>query len=438
RADGRRLDLSGRAGEKPVVRGTGTLDGDWPASLAIDTAVFPAQALVDAFPQARALGATLGARGDLKLDLDLLRPGGFRYAASDLVLSGAVRDFGWSTDPFRLAGDAETLTVEGARITARGTTLSLDGRVALAPTARFDLAVAGDADLEAITLAQPELRLGGKASLPVRLAGTPEAPDTTGDLTLDGVRGRFEGARWSELTLRARFLGSDVDVEELTARLLGGRLRAGGRLPLRPRARENPVRLTFEATDVDLARVMDVETRAQPGASLLVSVDGEIESGEPAVAALRGHGRISRLESKSPEGAFGLDAPASWTLEGGRFVQSPLRVTGPQGTLEAAAEAILGGEAPGGTAQMEGPFDLAILSPFLPDATVSGPARIDAQARWGGEGLRLDGGLSVKEARIALEEVAFAATSVSADVRLLGDRASLEATGAAGEGRLRA
>src|SRR5262249_32630373 len=62
RADGRRLDLSGRAGEKPVVRGTGTLDGDWPASLAIDTAVFPAQALVDAFPQARALGATLGAR----------------------------------------------------------------------------------------------------------------------------------------------------------------------------------------------------------------------------------------------------------------------------------------------------------------------------------------------------------------------------------------
>jgi outer membrane protein insertion porin family len=438
RADGRRLDVSGEAGDKPLVRGTGTLDGDWPASLAIDTAALPVQALVDAFPQARSLGTTLAARGEVKLDLDLLRPAGFRYAASDLALSGTVRDFGWSTEPFRVAGNEEALTVEAAKVTARGTTLSVDGRVPLTSTARFDLAIEGDADLEAVTLARPDLRFGGKASLRVRLAGTPEAPDTTGELSLAGARGRFEGARWSELTLRARFLGSEVDVEELTGRLLGGRLHAEGRLPLRPRAGESPARLAFEATDVDLARLMDVETRTQSGTSLLVSVDGEVESDQPALAALRGHGRIARLESKSPEGTVGLDAPAEWTLGDGRFVQSPLRLTGPHGTLEAEAEARLAGEARGGTARIEGPFDLTVVSPFLPDTLASGPARIDARARWGGEGLRVDGGLTVKDARIALEEVAFAATAVSGEVQFLGDRASLEATGTVGEGRLRA
>jgi outer membrane protein assembly factor BamA/autotransporter translocation and assembly factor TamB len=437
RADGRGLDLAGRSGDKDVLRGTGRLEGDWPASLTIDTAALPLQAVVDAFPEARALAATAVAQGELKIDVALLRPEALRYAASGLSLSGRLRDLAWSTETFRLEGDRESVSIGGLRMSARGTSLSVDGKVPLAPAGRFDLAVVGDSDLDALSLLRPDLRPGGKASLRLQLAGTAEEPEATGDLFLDGARGRFEGARWSELGLRARFLGREVEVEELKARLLGGRLQARGRLPLRPLAEDARARLSVEATDVDLARVIDPEARTA-GASLLVSVEGEIESERPGLAGMRGRGRITRLESKSPEGTFGLDAPAAWTLEAGRFVQSPLRLTGPRGTLEAQAEALLAGEAAGGSASVEGPFDLLILTPFLPDTTVAGPAQADVRARWGRDGLHLEGSLRADAATIAVEPLAFTATAVTGDVRFGGARASLEAAGVAGEGRLRA
>ena len=245
----------------------------------------------------------------------------------------------------------------------------------------------------------PEDRATGTATLQLRVAGTAAAPEVTGEASIDGARGRFEGARWRDLRVRARFLGSEAEVEELSARVLGGTLSARGRVPLRELGKGAAARLTFEAKDVDLARLLDADLRLEAGATFLVSIEGEVVATAPTLSGVRARGRVSRLESKSPEGTVGLDAPAEWRLEDGRFEQDPLRLTGPLGTLVARVEARLGGGPPGGTAAITGPFDLRFLSPFVPDTTLSGPATVDVRASWGGDRLRLDGEPEGREAR---------------------------------------
>jgi outer membrane protein assembly factor BamA/autotransporter translocation and assembly factor TamB len=438
RADGRRIELAGRAGDAAFLKGAGDLDGDWPVRFEIDAGALPAQALLDAFPAAREYEATLAAQGTVSVEVPLGAPERLRYSAEGLRASGKVRRLEWTVEPFRVEGDRHALSVGGLRLATERTSLAVDGRVALAPSATFDLAVDGKADLEALGLVLPGDRLDGDAALQLRVAGTGEAPEVTGEATLDDGRGRHEGARWDGLKLRARFLGREAEVDELSARVLGGSVTARGRLPLLRLGSGEPARLSFEAKDVDLARMLDADLRLDAAASFLVSVEGQIESTAPSVAALRGRGRLVRLESKSPEGTMGLDAPAEWRLEDGRFALDPLRLTGPLGTLEARAEARFSGGAPGGSATIAGPLDLRFVSPFVPDTTLSGPARIDARASWGKDGVRLEGGVKVEGARVVLEGLAFAVSQVTGELRFLGDRVALEATGSAGDGKLQA
>jgi outer membrane protein assembly complex protein YaeT len=170
-----------------------------------------------------------------------------------------------------------------------------------------------------------------------------------------------------------------------------------------------------------------------------VSIEGEVEATAPTLSGMRARGRVSRLESKSPEGTVGLDAPVEWRLEGGRFEHDPLRLTGPLGTLEARVEARLAGANPGGTAALTGPFDLRFLSPFVPDTTLSGPATVDVRASWGDERLRLDGSLKIENARVTLEELAFGISQLTGELRFEGDRVALQASGAVGgDGKIRA
>ncbi len=81
-ADGRELTVGGRAGDASFLKGTGELQGDWPARFEIDTAALPAQALFDALTARRQPGATVEARGTVVVDLALRdpRPGALRRA----------------------------------------------------------------------------------------------------------------------------------------------------------------------------------------------------------------------------------------------------------------------------------------------------------------------------------------------------------------------
>jgi outer membrane protein insertion porin family len=430
RADGRELRVSGTAGAA-FLSGSAPLTGDWPLRAELDVAALPLAALLDAWPAAREAHATVTASGTLAIELPLRRPAQLRYASADLAVSGRLRRLEWRTPPFGLRGDRESAELRGLRLDAGKSWLAARGRIALAPEAANDLALQGQLDLEALDLALPGRTLGGTGELELRVAGS-----------FAGVRGRYEGARFRDLDLAARFAGRELLVERMEATVLGGRLRASGALPLVAPGRAGgagPSRLVFELADLDLARLLDRELRETADSpSLIASLDGELRTAGPSLEALSAHGRLTRLETRSLEGGVALVTPVAWSLERGTLAVEPVRLLGTLGALEARVDGRFGARAPRGEASLKGRIDLRALSPFLPDTSAAGPATIDARASYEAGAWRLAGGVQVEDARLSLDSLNFTATEIAGAVRFEGDRVSLDASGAAGDGRLRA
>ncbi len=490
-ADGRRLDLAGasvEAGpprtESVFLRGGGPLREDWPLRLQVDTAALPFREVLEAIPAAGEWGATLAASGTVTVDVALRRPGSLHYAGEGLVASGRLQDLEWHTGPFQIEGGSEEAAIHGLRLTttssspasppagargpasergsadarpgaivaharavepadeaagtapaARGT-LVIDGRVAIAPDRAFDLAIEGGLDLGMFRQVAGS-RVAGEARVKLQVGGTGALPDLRGEVSIENGRGRLGPVWVSGVQLMAHLEGARARVERLEASLLGGRLTASGMLPLRELPPGSPAHLRFEAGDLDLSRL--ALSRSEAGAdapSLFVSVTGELEASAPDLDAVAGRGRFTRFEEDSPEGRIALAAPAEWKLERGRFEIAPLRLQGPLGTLEARAQGRIAGGPVAGSASLVGPLDLRTISPFLADATLAGPARLDLRASWDPKGLRLDGGLTVEDGRVTLDAFAFTISQIKGELGLRGDRATVDATAASGDGRL--
>jgi outer membrane protein assembly factor BamA/autotransporter translocation and assembly factor TamB len=465
RAADRRLELAGsfsgdaaHAGAgSPFLRGGGPLEGRWPVEVEVDTAALPLPALLAALPAARRQGATASARGRVVAELPLRSPGELRFSGDEIAVSGRLADLDWSTEAFGVAGNAQEVTVQGLRLTTTsrapatepagstapagtravaGGALSIDGRIPIALAKTFDLSLKGGLDLAALQALFPEGRAAGRAQLDLRVGGTAESPELDGVLSVSEGRGRFGALRLSGVELLARLQGAQARVERAEARLLGGRLSATGSLPMRRLAGQAAASLHFEATDLDLSRLALSGARDPDAPAFLLSVVGDLSADAPSLESLRARGQVVRLEERSREGKVGLQVPVGWALEKGRFSLSPLRLVGPLGTLEARAEATLGGASPQGSASIHGPFDLRLLGPFLPDTTLAGTGQVDLTASWGASGVRLDGGLTVARGRMTLEDLAFTASQIDGQLRLLGDRATLEAKASAGDGRI--
>jgi outer membrane protein assembly factor BamA len=496
RADGRDVDLVGASSdpafpgyESVFLRGGGPLQGEIPLRLKLDAAALPLQRVLEAIPVARRQAASLALEGAITIELPLRAPGKLRYTSDGLVANGRVRDVEWRTLPFRIEGAADEATVSGLRVTATssspaspppdreraagaasgrdapdttgavvararadgrpaasaapgttalaGGTLAVDGRIAISARSSFDLALECGLDLAALQRLT-DSRLAGTARLQLQVRGTAATPELRGQLTLADGRGRFGSLRVSGAQLLARLQGAEATIERLEARALGGRLTASGAVPLRRLPEGAAARLHFEATDLDLSRLTAPATQRDPDApSFLVSLAGEVAASAPDLAEFHGGGRVTRAEQESPEGRLTLEAPAQWTLERGRLELAPLRLVGTLGTLEARAETRLAGGPFAGSARLSGPFDLRVVGPFLEDTTLAGPARVDLRASWDAKGVRLDGGLSVEDGRLTLEALAFTLTQLKGELRLLGERATVEATAASGDGRLR-
>ena len=327
----------------------------------------------------------------------------------------------------------------GSRCPPGSASLSARGRVGLDDTSPFALEVEADLDLADLDPGLAGRSLAGTSRLRLSAAGTRKAPELSGTLTLADVRGSFEDALLGDLDLEARFVGRHLEVDRLTAALLGGTATAQGRIPLVPTVGEERARCTFAVQDLDLARLLGGE--ASDGAeapALLVSLEGEVEAGALSLGSLAARGRVTRLETRSVEGGLALGAPVGVTLESGHVALDPLRLTGTLGALEARGEADLGSGKARGSAALVGDLDLRALSPYLPGTTLAGSARIDARAVRADGAWRLDGGVQVERARLSLDSLNFALGDLTGALRFEGDRVALDATGAAGDGTLRA
>ncbi|HEY8234115.1 MAG TPA: translocation/assembly module TamB domain-containing protein [Vicinamibacteria bacterium] len=438
RSDGRALSVTGSSDTTAFVSGSGRLEGNWPLRLVVDAKALPLAALVAAFPALQPAGTEIAASGSLTLDLPLRAPAELRYSSSDLAFSGRQQTLEWRVAPFALAGGRDALEVSGFKLEAGGAWFSAQGRAGLAATSPFDLELAGNLDFAALDPALPGRTFGGSGTLKLHVGGTVEAPQLEGALQLADLRGRFEGAWVNDLDMDARFEGRELRVESLQANVLGGKLSASGGIAIVGKGGTTP-RFQFALTDVDLARFLDREVRqAADSPSLLVSLDGELHGDAPSVERVSARGTLTRFEMQSVEGgALSLLAPVAWSVVGGALAIEPVRLQGPLGALEARVSGHAGGARPAGEAALSGTVDLRAFSSLLPDTSTSGPAAIDVRASYAGEAWRLDGHVKLEKARLSLDTLNFAVSDVAGELRLEGDRASLELTGNSGDGQLR-
>ena len=169
--------------------------------------------------------------------------------------------------------------------------------------------------------------------------------------------------------------------------------------------------------------------------SFFVSLVGDVEASGPTADAVARRGRFTRLEQQSPEGRWRSRPPPSGRC---RTAASCSRRCGSRARSARSRRAPRrSSRGPlSGQATIAGPFDLRMLIPFLQDTTLAGPARIDLRASWDPKGVRMNGGLSIENGRMTLEQLAFTASQIKGELRLLGDRATLDATAAAGDGRV--
>jgi outer membrane protein assembly complex protein YaeT len=447
RADGRELRVKGTADTAEVVTGSGRLEGDWPLRLAIDMKALPYAAVVSALPAMRQASAELAGTGSVAVELPLRAPERVRYSSSDLAFSGRLRKLEWRTLPFAVRGGRELVEVSDFKLVAGKSWLTAHGKAALAEPNAFDFDVQGLLDFESAGPALPERTssgssavraFGGQGTLKLHVGGTLESPQLAGTVALADLRGRVEGARVTDLDAEARFEGRELRIERLQAAVLGGTVTASGALPLVAKGGAAS-RLAFELKDVDLAQFLERELRESADSpSLLVSLTGELQAESLSPDRLSASGRLTRFDSRSVEGALALAAPVAWSLERGHFDADPIRLEGALGTLEARLGPRGAGARPGGEATVKGAVDLRVLSPFLPDTSVSGPATIDVRANYTGEAFRLFGSVQVEKGRLSLDAFNFAATELAGALRFDGERATLEATAVSGDGRLEA
>ena len=296
----------------------------------------------------------------------------------------------------------------------------------------------GDFALAAVEAVAPDSQAGGRASLEAHVGGTVAAPDLDGTFGIEGGRVRVEDTRVSAVQVTGRFQGREALVDRASARVLGGSVLASGSVPLAPLERgalRAPALRGDGRGPVALRRARARSARPTRRRSSC-RCRATSRRRPPASRACAARGSSRALESRSNEGTFGLAAPATWRLADGRLVQEPLRLAGPLGTLEASADVVLAGT-PGGSATFAGPFDLRLVSPFVPDTTLAGPARASTSGRSGTpRARRLEGRFAVDGGRVTLDTLAFTASQLKGEVRFLGDRAEIDATAAAGDGHL--
>jgi len=436
-SDGRELRIESAAPDV-FLRGRGPLAGERPLELELDASRLPLQPLIDGLVPAAVKPLELAAEGTVALSLPLRDPSRLTYSSKSLSASGSVRRNRWTLAPFAVRGDRDSVMIEGLEVSAGKARLSARGRVGLAPTSPFDFQVESDVDLADLDGGEARRPLGGTGRLRLAVAGTREAPRLSGTLALNGVRGTAEDALLQRLDLDARFVGRELEVVRLTADVLGGQATADGRVPLFGGGGER-ARFRFALRDVDLARSFGGERTEDAAApAVLLSMEGDADAGDLSLASLSARGRVTRLETRSAEGGLALAEPAGFSLRSRHAALDPLRLSGTLGRLEARAEADLDAASPRASASLAGELDLRALEPFLPGTSLGGSARIDTRLTRAGESWRLDGGVRVERARLALDALHFALGDVTGELRFEGDRAALDATGSAGDGRLSA
>ncbi|HTI36687.1 MAG TPA: translocation/assembly module TamB domain-containing protein [Vicinamibacterales bacterium] len=133
--------------------------------------------------------------------------------------------------PLKFALDRHRVEVQQFKLEGDGTSLSLDGEIALHDD-RIALTASGDANLSILQGFFRDLRSSGSASLRASIEGPLEAPVFSGNANVSDGRIRFTALPHSLQNINGHvsFDAQGIRVDSVTAELGGGRVQFGGRI----------------------------------------------------------------------------------------------------------------------------------------------------------------------------------------------------------------
>jgi outer membrane protein assembly complex protein YaeT len=318
-------------------------------------------------------------------------------------------------------------------------TLTANGRLAVSPggAERLQVALTGSlADFVPFARLAPALEnvdLSGAIDLRMRAAGSVEAPDISGELTLsdaslsDGTLPPVEG-----LAVGATFAGGLLELDQLRASWQGATVTGEGAVPvtLFTDALPDGYRSTLPAlpdrgrgtlrldgiTPEALAPFLDRATVDEMAGRLDVRVAFEAVSLdlERATADVT----FDRAELELARVPLAQTGPTRLRLADGRLAIDRWIWAGAGNRLELSGGVLLSGEAPELDVAASGDIDLRMIAAFTRDVATSGKARLEVKATGPAATPRVDGQVSVADADIIIREPRLAITELTGRVAL--------------------
>jgi outer membrane protein assembly complex protein YaeT len=422
---------------REVLVGDVALRSPYPLEAEVPLQNLPFAEIRGLFPALVEAGMELEVSGRARLEVSLSEPRSFRYRVEPESVLAVYRGIALgATSPFVIEGTGEGFAVTDLTLVGEDTAVGIDGVVPLSRDGSIVLHARGASRLELLRPWFPESELSGRANVDVRVEGALPDPWLRGELSLEEASGRFGELLFEKVEARARWSDTALVLEAVSGETLGGSFRASGELPPQLLDATAPVRLRFEATDLEPLRLVSSE------ADLRIAVDGELHGPGTDFSRWQGAGTLGSVRFGMRGLEIANQAPGSWSLSEGVFSVSDFRMARGETRLVLSGEAAPFEDAVSWTALASGRIDHEVSRPFLEDLGLAFTGATDLSARAekkGAEPLVLEGRGTFANARLVVRDPPIAFTNVAGEIALEGSSLSLTRLSAdAGGGKIEA
>ena len=362
--------------------------------------------------------------------LRLERPARLHYGGSELAVDDFELHFGNST----LSAGGALGTLSGA---GEGLVVALTG--SLADFAPFIHLVPAAEAFDA----------SGAIDLRVRARGSLEAPDITGEFSLDAAS--FASGSLppiSDVVARGAYAGGLLEVSELRGNWQGATLTASGRVPaallgdvlpegyLRSLpAQEGVARATARIASITpdvLAPFIAQQTLDAITGRFDATIQIEAATLDPD--AVRADVTLDRAEIALARVPLSQTRPTRLRLAAGRLDVVEWSWAGAGSRLDVAGGVTLAGETPRLGLAVTGALNLSMLGAFVPDVATAGRGSLDVRVVGPADDPVVEGQITIADGDFIIREPRFAITDLEGLVRLTRDRIQLRGVRASANG----
>lgn len=435
-SDGSTARLSTRLDDGPeILAAEMALSAPYPLEAEIPLENLPFAKVREFFPALVEAGMELEVSGRARLQASLSELESFHYRVDAkqvlAVYSGIALG---ATSPFVIEGTREGFSVSDLTLVGEDTAIGIDGVVPLSLDGSVVLHARGASRLELLRPWFPQSELSGRANVDIRVEGALPDPWLRGELSLEEASARFGEIRVENVEARADWSDRALVLESLSGETLGGRFQASGELPPQLLDASAPVRLRFEASDLQPLKLEEGDLR--------IAVSGELQGTGTEFSRWRGKGTVGSVRFAMRGLEIANEAPGSWAFDNGRLLVSDFRMTRGETQLVLGGEVFPLEDPFSWTARASGKIDHEISRLFLEDLGLvfTGVTDLDLRAeKKGEEPLNLAGRGTFTNARLVVRDPPIAFTNVSGEIALSGSSISITRLSAdAGGGKVEA